>query len=84
LKIFAIKQRKLISIVLFLSTIFAYMNSQRTVIVTGAYGAIGMSIDRLMAQKAYRTILVGRDEEKLTSATNEIIKVNHGLVFFTL
>jgi len=51
------------------------MNSQRTVIVTGAYGAIGKAIARHMAQKGYRTILVGRDEERLTASVNEIKKV---------
>jgi len=53
------------------------MNETRTAIVTGAYGAIGKAIARQMAQKGYRTILIGRDESKLISATNEIIKVTN-------
>jgi len=51
------------------------MNDQRTVIITGAYGAIGKAIARQIAQKKFRTILVGRDEAKLIAAVKEISQV---------
>jgi len=50
------------------------MANLRTVIVTGAYGAIGKAIARQMAEKGFHTLLAGRDEEKLDGATKEIIR----------
>ena len=61
------------------------MNSEKTAIITGAYGDIGKAIARNIASRGYRTILVGRDEIKLkktrqeteekTGNSNVIIKV---------
>jgi len=51
------------------------MNELRTIIVTGAYGAIGKAIARQLAQKRARVILVGRDKSKLISAVKEITQV---------
>jgi retinol dehydrogenase-13 len=50
------------------------MHNPRISVVTGAYGAIGKSIARMMAEKGYRTILVGRDANKLEETATEIIK----------
>ena len=49
------------------------MNSKRTVIVTGAYGAIGKAIAKQMARKEYSVFLIGRDELKLGKTAEEII-----------
>ena len=51
------------------------MNTKQTTLVTGAYGAIGKAIARQIAEKGYRTVLLGRDELKLKKATDEIISV---------
>jgi len=50
------------------------MTDPRISVVTGAYGAIGKSIARMMAEKGYKTILVGRDANKLNATATEIIK----------
>jgi NAD(P)-dependent dehydrogenase (short-subunit alcohol dehydrogenase family) len=47
----------------------------KTAIITGAYGAIGKAIAQQMAQKGYRTVLVGRDEKSLIQAMEEIKSV---------
>ena len=44
----------------------------KTAIITGAYGAIGLAITTKIASKGFRTVLIGRDEKKLQSAKNEI------------
>lgn len=46
----------------------------RTAIITGAYGAIGRSIARKIAEAGYRTCLVGRDGSRLKSAVDDIVK----------
>jgi NAD(P)-dependent dehydrogenase (short-subunit alcohol dehydrogenase family) len=49
------------------------MTSNRTAIITGAYGAIGKAIAEKIASKGYYTVLIGRDEKKLLSAKKEIV-----------
>jgi len=44
----------------------------KSVIVTGAYGAIGKAIARQMAEKGYSVVLVGKRVEKLQLAAEEI------------
>lgn len=47
--------------------------SERTAIVTGAYGAIGKAIAEGMAAKGYRLFMLGRDQKALDEARREII-----------
>jgi retinol dehydrogenase 12 len=49
------------------------MKTPGTAIVTGAYGAIGKAIARMIADNGFETVLVGRDEKKLIAATKSII-----------
>ncbi len=51
------------------------MNDLRTAVITGAYGAIGKAIARKIAQKKFKTILVGRNEAKLSDTVKEIAQV---------
>ncbi len=46
----------------------------RTVIVTGAYGAIGKAIARGMAEQGYQLSLVGRDEAALNDCCRDLIR----------
>jgi len=48
------------------------MTTNKTAIITGAYGAIGKAIARNIASKGFKTILVGRDEAKLRMVCKEI------------
>jgi len=50
------------------------MKISKTAIVTGAYGAIGKAITRQLAEKSFNTWLVGRNEEKLHQAVQDIIR----------
>jgi NAD(P)-dependent dehydrogenase (short-subunit alcohol dehydrogenase family) len=50
------------------------METVKTAIITGAYGAIGKAIARQIALNGFKTILVGRDEERLKIAAEEISK----------
>jgi len=50
------------------------MRSDKTAIVTGAYGAIGKAIARQMAERGYIVVLAGRKENKLQSVSEEIRK----------
>ena len=47
---------------------------KKTVLVTGAYGAIGKAIARQLVERGIYTMLVGRDEVKLQKAVEEIIR----------
>ncbi len=47
--------------------------SKRVFIVTGAYGAIGLSIARIIAEKDHKVILIGRNEEKLKKVKEDNI-----------
>jgi len=48
------------------------MTSNKTAIITGAYGAIGKAIATKIASEGFHTVLIGRDEMKLRSAKKEI------------
>jgi len=48
------------------------MTTDKTAIITGAYGAIGKAIAGNIASKGFQTVLIGRDETKLRSACKEI------------
>ena len=48
--------------------------NDKTAIVTGAYGAIGLAIAGGLAARGYRVILVGRDESRLAKARATIIQ----------
>jgi NAD(P)-dependent dehydrogenase (short-subunit alcohol dehydrogenase family) len=48
------------------------MTPNRTAIITGAYGAIGKAISEKIASKGYQTVLIGRDEKKLSLVQKEI------------
>lgn len=50
------------------------MVSHKTAVITGAYGAIGKAIARLLAEKGFYTVLVGRDEQKLQQSVADIIR----------
>ncbi|MDH5717523.1 MAG: SDR family NAD(P)-dependent oxidoreductase [Spirochaetia bacterium] len=50
------------------------MSKQKKAVITGATGAIGLSISRLMAEKNYETILVAKNEDKAKKAVKDIIK----------
>ncbi len=50
------------------------MGSDKTAIVTGAYGAIGKAIARQMSERGYSVVLAGRKENKLQSVAEEIRK----------
>ena len=47
---------------------------KKTILVTGANGAIGKAITRQIASKGYNTIMVCRDPQKAEDARSEIIK----------
>lgn len=51
------------------------MSDKRVAIVTGAYGAIGKSIARLLAEKDHEVVLIGRNESRLHSVVEEIIEM---------
>jgi len=48
------------------------MTTDKTTIITGAYGAIGKAIAGNIASKGFQTVLIGRDETKLRAAAREI------------
>lgn len=48
------------------------MEKQRTAILTGAYGAIGKAIAEGMAAKRYRLVMIGRNQEALRQAREEV------------
>ncbi len=50
------------------------MKNQRTAILTGAYGAIGKAIAEGMAAKGYQLVMIGRNEEALKQARDEVSK----------
>jgi NAD(P)-dependent dehydrogenase (short-subunit alcohol dehydrogenase family) len=48
------------------------MTTNKTAIVTGAYGTIGKAIAGKIASGGFHTVLIGRDENRLKSARKEI------------
>lgn len=49
-----------------------HSKNQKTVLVTGAYGGIGLDIARGFLEQGHRVVLGGRSEEKLKAAVNKL------------